>query len=142
MQQTDQHYQKLLTEVIKKEILILGPAISLAKARNVKGLTISEDGTVTAISGNPQELTQQLIDQFMELSSLIVKKTMEPILTSHPGLILSSQTPTVTSTPPDPIKSEIIPEPIPSPQITISINTPPLPMPAPLEPTINESGHI
>lgn len=121
MQQADQHYQKLLTEVIKKQILILGPAISLAKARNVKGLTISEDGTVTAISGNPQELIQQLINQFMELSNLIVKKTIEPILASYPGLILSIQTPTVTPTPP--------------------INTPPLPMSAPLEPTANESGN-
>jgi len=92
MQQTDQRYQKLLTEVIKKEILVLGPAISLAKARNVKGLTVSEDGTVTTISGNPQELIQQLINQFMELSDLIVKKTIEPILANYPDLISSIQT--------------------------------------------------
>lgn len=83
---TDGEYQKLLTEVIKKQIVILGPDITLAKARNVKGLTIADDGTVTQISGNPQELTQQLIEQFMELSGLIVKKTMEPLLASFPGL--------------------------------------------------------
>lgn len=117
MQQIDQRYQKLLTEVIKKQIIILGPAISLAKARNVKGLTISEDGTVTAISGNPQQLTQQLLDQFMELSSLIVKKTMEPILVNYPSLIQSIQ--------PNPA----------SPNTVIT------PMPAPLEPTANESGN-
>ena len=38
--QTDGDYQKLLTEVIKKQIVILGPDITLAKARNVKGLTL------------------------------------------------------------------------------------------------------
>lgn len=83
-------YQKLLTDVIKNQIIVLGPAISLAKARNVKGLTVSEDGTVTAISGNPRELIQQLIDQFMDISALIVKKTIEPILSGYTDLIPSN----------------------------------------------------
>jgi hypothetical protein len=125
--QADQRYQKLLTEVIKKEILVLGPAISLAKARNVKGLTISEDGTVTAISGNPQELTRELIDQFMELSGLIVKKTMEPILAGYPDLMLSIQ----------PNPTQIIPETIPSSQITTPANQPTAPIPAPLQDSTN-----
>lgn len=126
MQQADQQYQKLLTEVIKKQILVLGPNISLAKARNVKGLTISEDGTVTAISGNPQELVQQLIDQFMELSGLIVKKTIEPILASYPGLLLSNH----TTTP-------IIPETNHSPQAASPTSQPTPPPPAPLENSAN-----
>ena len=79
MQQSDGDHQKLLTQVIQKQIVILGPDITLTKARNVKGLTIADDGTVTAMSGDPQELTKQLIEQFMELSGLIVKKTMESI---------------------------------------------------------------
>jgi hypothetical protein len=81
-QQTD--YKKVLTEVIKKQIIILGPDITLAKARNVHGLTISNDGTVTDIQGHPQELIQSLIDQFVQLSGLIVKKTMEPLLSIYP----------------------------------------------------------
>src|SRR5471030_1659445 len=87
---SDQEYQKLLTEVIKKQIVILGPAITLAKARNVQGLTISDDGTVTALNGNPQLITQQLVEQFMELSGLIVKKTMEPLLANFPGLAVAA----------------------------------------------------
>jgi hypothetical protein len=87
---TEQEYQKLLTEVIRKQIVILGPSITLAKARNVQGLTVADDGTVTSLNGNPQLLTQQLIEQFMELSGLIVKKTMEPLLTNYPGLTSSA----------------------------------------------------
>lgn len=122
MQQPDQQYQKLLTEVIKKQIIILGPSITLAKARNVRGLTVSEDGTVTAISGNPQELTRELIDQFMELSSLIVKETIEPVLANHPGLIQSIQSnPTM-----------IQPDQITSSQIKTPPNHP-APPPAPLQ---------
>jgi len=80
----EQDYKKLLTDVIKKQIVILGPGITLAKARNVKGLTIADDGTVTDMQGQPQELIQALIDQFVQLSGLIVKKTMEPLLSAYP----------------------------------------------------------
>jgi len=100
---TDGEYQKLLTEVIKKQIIILGPDITLVKARNVKGLSIADDGTVTQISGNPQELTQQLIEQFMELSGLIVKKTMEPLLANFPdGLGAPTIQPASPAQPPTP----------------------------------------
>lgn len=85
MQSTNPNdYKKVLTEVIQKQMVILGPLITLAKARNVKGLTVSDDGTVTEISGPPQELIQSLIDQFVQLSGLIVKKTMEPLLANYP----------------------------------------------------------
>lgn len=78
--QNTEEYKKLLTEVIKKQIVILGPDITLAKARNVAGLEVADDGTILNITGNPQEIVQKLIDQFVQLSGLIVKKTMEPLL--------------------------------------------------------------
>jgi hypothetical protein len=77
-------YKKLLTEVIQKQMVILGPSITLAKARNVKGLTVADDGIVVNMDGQPQELIQGLIDQFVQLSGLIVKKTMEPLLSMYP----------------------------------------------------------
>ncbi len=90
-QNTD--YKKLLTEVIQKQMVILGPSISLAKARNVKGLVVADDGTVTDIQGPPQALIQGLIDQFVQLSGLIVKKTMEPLLSVYPdGAMNQAQT--------------------------------------------------
>lgn len=73
-------YEKLLSDVIKKQILILGPDITLAKARRVPGMTVADDGTVTQIQGDRSAITKQLIQEFMELSELIVKKTMEPLL--------------------------------------------------------------
>src|SRR5258708_5714989 len=82
--QPGQDYKKLLTDVIKKQIVILGPGITLAKARNVKGLTVEDDGTVADMQGQPQELIQALIEQFVQLSGLIVKKTMEPLLSACP----------------------------------------------------------
>lgn len=87
-----QDYKQLLTDVIKKQIVILGPGITLTKARNVKGLTIADDGTVTAMQGQPQELIQALIDQFVQLSGLIVRKTMEPLLSAYPDGVKTAET--------------------------------------------------
>lgn len=83
--QTQEEYKKLLTQVIQKQMVILGPTITLAKARNVKGLTVADDGTVVNMEGQPQTLIQGLIDQFVQLSGLIVKKTMEPLLSIYPN---------------------------------------------------------
>lgn len=99
---TDKDIKSLLTEVIKKEIIILGPYITLAKARNVTGLTVTDDGTVTDVKGNPQEVTQKLVEQFMELSGLIVKKTMEPLLAGFDGVDeKAAATGVATATPPN-----------------------------------------
>lgn len=95
--QTQEDYKKLLTQVIQKQMVILGPTITLAKARNVKGLTVADDGTVVNMEGQPQTLIQGLIDQFVQLSGLIVKKTMEPLLSAYPDGAVVSPTPPINS---------------------------------------------
>lgn len=84
---TDTDYKKLFSQLIKKQILVLGPDITLAKVRNVTGLTVDINGDVQKIEGDPQIMLQALINQFVELSGMIVKKTMESILTSYPGMV-------------------------------------------------------
>lgn len=84
---TDTDYKSLFTQLIKKQMLVLGPDITLAKVKNVIGLTVDLNGDVLKIDGDPQQMLQTLINQFVELSGMIVKKTMESILTSYPGMI-------------------------------------------------------
>lgn len=79
-------YKKLLSEIIQKQIIILGPDVALVKARNVPGIQVGNDGAVTEISGDPKAALQALIDEYVSLSGLIVKKTMEPLLQKYPGL--------------------------------------------------------
>lgn len=79
-------HKQLLTEIIQKQIIILGPQIALMKARNVEGLEVLDDGTVSEIRGDPNMITQKLIDQYISLSGMIVKKTMEPLLAKYPGI--------------------------------------------------------
>lgn len=84
--QSDSDYKKIFTELIKKQMVILGPDITLAKVKNVSGIEINESGEVTNINGDAQQILQLLINQFVELSGAIVKKTMESILTTYPGM--------------------------------------------------------
>lgn len=85
--QSDNDYKKIFTELIKKQMVVLGPDITLAKVRNVSGVEVSESGEVTNINGDAQQVLQQLINQFVELSGAIVKKTMESILMTYPGVM-------------------------------------------------------
>ena len=78
--QSLEDYNALLTELIKKQILILGADITLATVKNVPGLEVDGWGTVTKVTGDPQVVLQNLINQFVELSGLIVKKTLESIM--------------------------------------------------------------
>lgn len=85
----NEKYKILLTEIIKKQIIILGPDISVLKARNIKELTIEDDGTVTEINGDPQQILQKLIDEYVSLSGLIVKNIVGTIMTKYPELKVS-----------------------------------------------------
>jgi len=79
-------YKRVITEVIQKQMVILGPDIALLKARNVGGISVGGDGIVTNLDGDPSVLLQKLIDEYVSLSGLIVKKAMEPLLQKYPQL--------------------------------------------------------
>ena len=78
-------------EVVKKQIVILGPDIAILKAREVLGLEISDNGDITSISGEPLIILQNLVDKYVSLSGMIVKKAMEPLIQRHLNTNNSSQ---------------------------------------------------
>jgi len=73
-------YKQMLTEIIKKQIVILGPQMAVLKARGVPGLKVTDDGLVTDISEPEQDVLQKLIDEYVALSGEIVKNAV-----SNPG---------------------------------------------------------
>lgn len=77
---TAQDLQKLLTDAIKKQMVILGPQITLLKVHNVGGLTVTADGSITQLATPPQDVVARFVEQFRDLSAPLVKKTMKPLL--------------------------------------------------------------
>lgn len=81
-----EQYTALISEIIKKQSLILGPEIAVLKARSVPGLMVDNDGKVTGVGDNPKETLQSLVDQYVELSGLIVKNALGSIFAKYPDL--------------------------------------------------------
>ncbi len=79
-------YKSLLTEIIGKQAVILGPDIAVLKARSVQGLQVSDDGQVTGFEGDPKELIQQLVDKYVELSGQIVKNALGSVFAKYPEI--------------------------------------------------------
>jgi len=79
-------YKAIISEVIARQISILGPSLALAKARNVPGLVVSDSGVVTEIKGKSEDVLKQLIDQYFYLSGQIVKNALGTIFEKHPTL--------------------------------------------------------
>lgn len=81
-----EQYKALMSEVIKKQIIIIGPDIAVLKARNVQELTVSDDGDISSIKGDPAVALEKLIDEYVELSGLIVKNALGSIFTKYPAV--------------------------------------------------------
>lgn len=85
----NEQYNALISEIIKKQAVILGPEIAILKARSVPGLMVDNDGKVTGIGDNPKETLQTLVDRYVELSGLIVKNALGSIFAKYPDLNIS-----------------------------------------------------
>lgn len=77
-------YKALMTEIIQKQSVILGPQIAILKARNVSVLTINDNGHVTDIKGEVRTALQNLVDEYVKLSGQIVKNALGSIFTKYP----------------------------------------------------------
>lgn len=81
-------YQNVLTDLIKRQMVMLGPNVALAQARKVTGLSVSDDGTVTALAGNPQEILSAVAKEYMALSGAIAQMTLESVIAKYPDVKL------------------------------------------------------
>ena len=81
-----EQYKAVMSEVIKKQIIIIGPDIAILKARNVKELTVENDGSVTDVKGDSSAALEKLINAYVELSGQIVRSALGPIFTKYPAV--------------------------------------------------------
>ena len=86
MEPTNTDYKQMLSEIIKKQIVILGPQIAIIKARGVAGLKVSDNGDVIEMAGPEQVILQKLIDAYVALSGEIVKNAVNSIFEKYPSI--------------------------------------------------------
>ena len=81
-----EQYQALLSDIIAKQIIILGRDIAVVKARNVPDIVVDVSGKVTAIDGDPKIALQKLVNEYVALSGQIVRNTLTSIFNKYPTL--------------------------------------------------------
>jgi len=81
-----EQYREIITEIIKKQAVILGPQIAVLKARGVSGIEVTDEGDVIDITGDPHAALQALIDQYVELSGQIVRNALGSIFIKYPAI--------------------------------------------------------
>ena len=81
-----EQYKSLISDIIAKQIVILGPDIAVLKARNVPELEIGKDGKALDIRGDYSQALQKLINEYVNLSGLIVKNALGSIFEKYPTI--------------------------------------------------------
>ena len=81
-----EQYKQMLTDLIQKQMVVLGPNIALDKARKVTGLKISDDGSVMDIEGEPQMILKGVANEYMQLSGQIAQMTLNTLVEKYPTL--------------------------------------------------------
>ncbi|HAE36382.1 MAG: hypothetical protein UR85_C0001G0023 [Candidatus Nomurabacteria bacterium GW2011_GWF2_35_66] len=79
-------YVAIITEIIARQSIILGPDIAVLKARSVVGLSVDDKGIVTDIKGDGNTVLQQLVNTYVELSGMIVKNALGSIFEKYPEI--------------------------------------------------------
>ena len=85
MEQTEQ-YKAVMSEIIAKQSIILGPDMAIMRAKKVSGIEIGDNGEVTGIDGDSADALKRLIDTYVELSGQIVRNALGPIFTKYPDI--------------------------------------------------------
>lgn len=81
-----EEYKKMLTDLIQKQMVILGPNIALDKARKIPGVKIADDGTVMDMDGNPPMVLKGVANEYMSLSGQIAQMTLNSLLEKYPSM--------------------------------------------------------
>ncbi len=79
-----EEYKKMLTDLIQKQMVVLGPNIALDKAKKITGLKVSDDGTVLDMDGDPQMVLKGVANEYMTLSGQIAQMTLNTLLEKYP----------------------------------------------------------
>ncbi|MFH1565880.1 MAG: hypothetical protein ABIB98_01620 [bacterium] len=83
-------YKMAITEIVQKQMAILGPEIALLKAKNIEGLKVNEKGEVLEFKDNSREILQKIVDEYISLSGQVFRNVLAPILQKYPNIVVNT----------------------------------------------------
>ena len=82
-------YENLIGEIVRKQMDILGPDMAVRTANQVTGLEIDDQGVVSKLDGDPEQILQKLVEQYISLSGEIVRNILNPVFQKYPEIKLN-----------------------------------------------------
>lgn len=83
-------YKMAITEIVQKQMAILGPEIALLKAKNIEGLKVNEKGEVLEFKDNSRDILQKIVDEYISLSGQVFRNVLAPILQKYPNIVVNT----------------------------------------------------
>lgn len=83
-------YKKVISDIIKKQIEVVGPAIALAVARKVPAIKLAQDGEVIEIAGDPRVVFEQIAEEYIAFSGEISKMILKSVMKSYPNVEINN----------------------------------------------------
>lgn len=79
-------YKKVISDIIKKQIEVVGPTIALAVARKVPTIKLAQDGEVLEITGDPKVAFEQVAEAYIAFSGEISKMILKSVMKLYPDI--------------------------------------------------------
>jgi len=81
--------KKAITEIVKKQMDIVGPAVALSVAQKATSVKLSTSGEVMEIIGDPKSALEQVAEAYIAFSGEISKMILKSVIKSYPDITIN-----------------------------------------------------
>jgi len=79
-------YKKSITEIIKKQMDILGPTVAVSIAQKVPAVKVAPTGEVLEVIGDPNSALEQVAEAYIAFSGEISKMILRSVMKTYPEI--------------------------------------------------------
>jgi len=76
-------YQKLMQEIIDKQIKLLGTFVAVGRAQKVKDLWVGDNGKIVQVTGSHEFALQSLINEYFKITTEAGLATCIKVIKEH-----------------------------------------------------------
>jgi len=81
--------KKAITEIVKKQMDIVGPAVALSVAQKATSVKLSASGEVMEIIGDPKTALEQVAESYINFSGEISKMILKSVMKTYPDITIN-----------------------------------------------------
>ncbi|MBI3684954.1 hypothetical protein HY250_00930 [Candidatus Azambacteria bacterium] len=79
-------YKHIVTDLVKKQMEMIGPAVALSIARKVQNLKIDNAGETLDMGDDPKATLENVTDAYISFSGEIARMILRTVLKKYPDI--------------------------------------------------------